>query len=134
MKSQYDWLLQETKKLNENHDKMLMEVEDFKEIVVSEASEIRQLKDLLNKISEKLLEQDVGTSANASVPRRRDITLNFKKIVKPNNARVRTRDRVHVLLGDIKNYTKTDGTDVHRGEKYVEIRQICGAFRQKSET
>ena len=55
MKSQYDWLLQETKKSNENHVKVLTEVEDLKEIVVSQASEIRQLKDLLNKISEKLL-------------------------------------------------------------------------------
>lgn len=43
--------------------------------------------------------------------------MHFKKIVKPNNARIRTRDRVHVLLGDIKSYKKTDGTDVTEKEK-----------------
>lgn len=55
MKSQYDWLLQETKKANENHEKVLTEVDEVKGIVLSQASEIRQLKDLLTKISEKLL-------------------------------------------------------------------------------
>ena len=43
--------------------------------------------------------------------------MHFKKIVKPNNARIRTRDRVHVLLGDIKSYKKTNGTDVTEKEK-----------------
>lgn len=73
------------------------------------------------------VEKDIETSASASasagagagagVTRRRDIALNFKKIVKPNNAKIRIRDRVHVLLGDIKNYTKTDGTAVTEEEK-----------------
>ena len=74
-----------------------------------------------------VVESHTGQALN--VPRRRDIQKKWKKIVRPDNARVRPRHRLEEFLRDYKTFRHISGTTVTTTEAEEMIKSEVGCLQ-----
>ncbi|KAG1440696.1 hypothetical protein G6F56_011814 [Rhizopus delemar] len=87
-------------------------------------SSILQQRNVVQESSETTTQTTVDTETSTT-PRERNILLKFQKIVTPNGAKIRIRDRLGPLLANIKVYTSSNGQEVPENiKKYMVAEDI----------